>query len=230
MAQFKITDFWRLGALGSLQSDAPNAGFVSRIVARLSALEQTLRRLHLWVESGRIVESSGPTALEIGAIANGQYLVRTGTSVVGAAGPSAATWARVTKTAAQTTTNGVAAELSWDAETEDLSGMHDNVTNNGRLTVPAGAAGLYLVLLEVDFAASAAGDRNAQIYKNGSGGTLIAQASVRATGGGGATVPVSGLCRLAVGDYVNAYATQSSGGNLNVNTTASWFGAVFQST
>lgn len=44
-----------------------------------------------------------------------------------------------------TTGAGTVDIIDWDAEIEDNGGFHDNSTNNTRLTVPSGAAGLYVV-------------------------------------------------------------------------------------
>lgn len=48
--------------------------------------------------------------------------------------------ALVKKSADQTTANySAGAVIAWDAETRDVGGWHDNVTNNDRLTVPSGS-------------------------------------------------------------------------------------------
>lgn len=55
--------------------------------------------------------------------------------------------ARVTKSAAQSTSGTIGANtaVGWDTETYDPQVLHDNVTNNTRITIPVGWGGYYSV-------------------------------------------------------------------------------------
>lgn len=55
--------------------------------------------------------------------------------------------------------------LSFDAERYDVGGMHDTVTNNSRLTVPANQGGLYTFTVSLNLNASIAG--RVIVRKNG---------------------------------------------------------------
>src|SRR5437870_3646551 len=58
--------------------------------------------------------------------------------------------------------------LNFDSESRDTDTFHDTVTNNSRLTVPAGLAGDYLVGFCITYAGSGTGKRRqGVIEKNG---------------------------------------------------------------
>ena len=82
------------------------------------------------------------------------YMDGTGAWSTPASGAPARHWCKVYKTV-QTANNAI---LAFDAEVDDLDGMHDNVTNNSRVTcVAAGGAGLYLVEASAFIAPTAGG-------------------------------------------------------------------------
>lgn len=61
--------------------------------------------------------------------------------------------------------------IEWDAEVADTFGMHSNVTNPSRLTIPSGHGGTYLVTVGIGWA-SLVGSVATRLYKNG---TLVGQ-------------------------------------------------------
>jgi hypothetical protein len=104
--------------------------------------------------------------------------------------------------------------LSFNSEDLDSGTVHDNATNNSRLTVPTGGDGGYLVKGRVNFATNTTGVRIAEILKNG--GTVIANVrTIPATGGSTTTMEVSSVLALVATDYVELRAYQDSGGALN---------------
>ena len=119
---------------------------------------------------------------------------------------------------AQTLTTATPANVTWDAEVIDSTGaMHDNVTNNTRITVPL--AGLYLITGQVTFTGNASGVRSIYVQKNGA--TVIQRNSVGSPSAGvHTTIPFSVMAQLAVNDSVEVNATQNSGGNLALLTTS----------
>ena len=128
---------------------------------------------------------------------------------------------------AQTSTTGVFLAVALDSERVDQAGgaasnMHDNATNNSRLTCRY--AGVYQITGMIQFVANANGVRLAQIVLNGT--TTIGRTEQWNTGGGDATaVMVTSLWPLAVNDYVQLNGYQNSGGNLDIqgaNTTPGW--------
>ena len=130
---------------------------------------------------------------------------------------------RVTHNAAQSTTTGVDFTLAFNTERFDQAGgatstQHDTVTNNSRLT--ALYAGVYHIFGNVEFAANAAGSRVLKIKLNAA--TVIGQARIVASASDTHALNISCLYSLAVNDFVELVAQQSSGGNLNVNSTGNY--------
>lgn len=112
--------------------------------------------------------------------------------------------------------------LNLNSEDFDVGACHDNVTNNPRLTVPAGGDGLYLVCGVVSFAANTTGVRGARLMKN-AGAVSINCASIvpGASGAGaGSQVVTMALAPLVAGDYVYMDGFQTSGAALNAGNAA----------
>jgi uncharacterized membrane protein len=81
--------------------------------------------------------------------------------------------ALVKKSADQTTANYSGGVLiTWDAETYDTDGIHDNVTNPSRLTVPAGVSWVRLIG-QIDTSLVTAGS-DTYIYMTKNGSTAFA--------------------------------------------------------
>ncbi len=118
--------------------------------------------------------------------------------------------ARVTRTSAQSIPDSLNTSLAFDQERYDATGVHDNATNNSRLTAPV--TGIYAVTAQFTWGGSAgAGSRFAGVVKNGS--TLIARSQELA---GDDDENFTTQVLLAAGDYVEVQVLQTSGGNLPV--------------
>jgi hypothetical protein len=129
--------------------------------------------------------------------------------------------ARVTHSTSQSVNSGTDTTLAFDDERYDFFDLlHDNVTNNSRLTNPAsGTTSAFAITASVHFAANATGERTVTLMKNGA--TPIARESRPAASSGPTIVNVSTLASLA-GDgaqYVEVVVNQTSGGPLNVLKT-----------
>ena len=61
--------------------------------------------------------------------------------------------------------------MAFNQELYDTDGFHDNVTNNGRITIPSGKGGYYLFNCSIGFQSSTTGNRRLQLFKNGSSTT-----------------------------------------------------------
>jgi hypothetical protein len=117
----------------------------------------------------------------------------------------------------QSLTSGSATALNMNSERYDTDEGHSTSTDTSRYTVSV--PGVYQLGAAVEFAANATGDRRLALRLNGS--TIIAEQATRATASGVTRVAVARTWRLADGDYVEAVATQDSGGSLNTgNATA----------
>lgn len=103
--------------------------------------------------------------------------------------------------------------LTFNGERYDTGGCHSTVSNTGRLTVPSGGDGVYLIWGSAEYAAAASGVRNLEIRLNGS--TLIA---IQSVAGSGTTqqLTVAREYLLSAGDYVELTVFQNSGGSVNI--------------
>jgi hypothetical protein len=143
--------------------------------------------------------------------------VFTASTAVTAAGHNAVTdppRCRVYNSANISLTSGVVTAMTFDTETIDDGGMHSTSVNTSRITVPSDGAGWYSIGGCVRFAANTTGYREIKITLNG---TLDLE--IMRVPNSGATddvrVSIHTEYPLAVGDYVELYATQNSGGALN---------------
>ena len=126
--------------------------------------------------------------------------------------------ARVTHSVNQSVPDGTFTALAFDTEDFDTDTMHDTVTNNSRLT--ATTAGKYLVGGTANFAASGTGRREVRIRKNGT--DYIAAMHTDPGGGIDCPLSVSTEVELAVNDYVEFIAWQSSGVGLDVTASTDY--------
>jgi hypothetical protein len=133
-------------------------------------------------------------------------------------------WARVYKSSAQSISDSTATLLTFDQETADTDGFHSTVSNTGRLTIPSGLDGLYLILGQVEWATNNTGSRRAQILLNGA--TLLASVRDAAFASSQVHHQVMAIYPAAAGDYFTLEGLQTSGGALNANATDTWFSCV----
>lgn len=124
---------------------------------------------------------------------------------------------RVYNSAAITVGTGALTALTFNTERFDTDSMHSTSVNTGRITF--NTAGLYTVTLYAGWIANAAGIREFQIRLNGT--TSIAQWTAPATAvADDHRMTITSVYKMAAGDFVEALAFQTSGGNLNVQSLA----------
>ncbi len=128
-------------------------------------------------------------------------------------------FARVKLTANQSIATSTFTALNFGAEDFDYGNCHDNSTNNSRLTAPV--AGVYLVTAFVRFAASSSGRRQILIHKNGAVTNDVIHFDATAVGVVGRVL--TSQLDLAASDYIECNVWQSSGGNLNVSASGTFF-------
>lgn len=125
----------------------------------------------------------------------------------------------------ESTANLVSEDLGLAGEIYDTDSIHDNATNNSRLTVPAGVTRVRLIG-QVEYAANATGYRKAFIRK---GGVLFPGAPlsyIMAAPTGATLVQVSSpVLTVSASEYFELGVQQSSGGALNVTSgdENTWF-------
>lgn len=116
--------------------------------------------------------------------------------------------------AAQSLPDSIQTAISWDAESFDNGGLHSLVTAPTRFTVPV--AGIYLLVAQIEFAASAVGAfRSCRWFLNGT--TILAFNILPPHATMVTRMNCSALVSLAANDYVEFYANQDSGGALNAD-------------
>ena len=120
----------------------------------------------------------------------------------------------------QSINNATDTIVTYDAEEFDTDGFHSGSVNTGRMTIPSGKAGKYLLIANTIFAANATGARSTNFMKNGTSAGAFQQ--LVSAGSSTSTIfSMSAIVDLAVGDYVEVNAYQNSGGALNINNNQS---------
>jgi hypothetical protein len=163
---------------------------------------------------------------EVTAPANSDmlYIVDAATSkkvqIQNAVKAAAAIWARVYHNANQSTTSGTPLLLALNSERFDTDTIHDTVTNNSRLTCKT--AGVYAIKGTVRFASNSTGARTLAIKLNGTTYLAYTQTNAVSSGSLATILNIATTYAMAVNDYVELEATQSSGGALNVESIANY--------
>lgn len=131
---------------------------------------------------------------------------------------------RARHSGAQSINTGTETVLAFNAEDFDTDTMHDNSTNNSRITF--NTAGKYLIIARVPWDSSATGRRKTIFRKNGT--TQIEDFSYAPVASAGDTTKsvVSGIYEFAANDYLEVQVEQTSGGALNVLSGASFQAAL----
>jgi hypothetical protein len=122
---------------------------------------------------------------------------------------------RVARSSDQTNLgNNAQTTINWDVEDWDTDGIHDNVTNNTRLTCRT--AGKYLVHIDVWLSPipGAGAHRIINFMKNGT--TVLDHSVVLSSGRGG----ISMVMDLVPGDYVESAIYQDSGSTMTLTYVA----------
>lgn len=158
---------------------------------------------------------------------NGQVLTADSTAALGVAWatPTAGTYRGCSayRSTVQTISNNTSTAMLLDTEIFDTDNFHSTVTNTSRFTIPSGLAGKYEINGSMAFAANAIGKRIINISVNGS---VIAWSNQIKPDASVLVGPsITRVATLAVGDYVEFFVLQDSGGNLNTNSgiTDQWF-------
>lgn len=133
--------------------------------------------------------------------------------------------ALVTKAADQTAANySTAAKVAFDAESYDTDSIHDNVTNNTRLTVPTGITKVRLSYNILLSSVTANSVLQAQILKNNStayiGNPATGDTSADTSPRWGAISPI---LTVVAGDYFELELATGADNSVTVVKDYTWF-------
>jgi len=120
------------------------------------------------------------------------------------------------RTTAFTLTTAVQTAVPFPLERFDTDGIHDLVVNNSRLTCQT--AGIYMMGGASRFTSNTTGVRALSIRLNGA---ALWQREWDTNQNDSVFAGVSGMYQLAVADYIELFAYQTSGGNLDLITGGS---------
>jgi len=169
--------------------------------------------------AGDLIKGTGSGTFDrLGIGSSGQVLTVTAGAPAWATPSSGSTFSGVycRNSASQSIANNTYTAITLDTEVYDVGGYHSNVTNNTRFTIPSGKAGYYQIAFGGYYPLNATGARNIVLYKNGSSfmaATIPGNSSVYST------LNISVFSYLDVGDYLEFYTVQSSGGSISIDVT-----------
>jgi len=120
-------------------------------------------------------------------------------------------------TASQSLANATQTTINWTNEIYDTNSLHDNVTNNDRITIPSGYGGKWLFTGLASFNSNATGYRFVRVFVNDTGSEKFEYINSSVGSGNYGSVWFSFQLSLSAADYVNFDVFQNSGGSLNLN-------------
>jgi hypothetical protein len=164
-----------------------------------------------------IAATAADTVSRLGVGANGTVLTADSAEATGmkwatpSSGGTTFSGVKLKAVASQAIANNTDTALAFNSEDFDTDGFHDNSTNNSRITIPSGKAGYYQIGTLIDLDNSSAGARSITIKKNGTTDkAFYATPTVNYP-----SANLETILYLAVGDYVQFFTTQNSGGTVN---------------
>lgn len=118
----------------------------------------------------------------------------------------------------QAINNDTTTNVTFDSEELDTGALHSTASNTDRITIPAGAGGIYLVIGRVSFAGNSTGYRQLRLVDTGTDIHIVNVTPVSATDA--TLVEISTIVSLSAGDYITMSAYQNSGGSLNIGNAS----------
>lgn len=108
--------------------------------------------------------------------------------------------------------------LTFNSEFFDVGGMHSTSTNTGRITIPTGGAGTYLIQASALWAANASGYRELWIEQNGF--RIVKNRNLVTAAGSATGTMVHCLAQCQEGDILECYAYQITSPLVTLNILA----------
>jgi len=127
---------------------------------------------------------------------------------------------RVYNNAAQSISNGANTILNFNQEASDTGLMHDNSTNNSRITIPSGEGGVYVFAAIVMWAHNTTGQRHVEFRVNGNT-SLSGYTCNGVVGDASASLALTFtiIREFSAGDYVEIRVYHAANTALNINGT-----------
>jgi hypothetical protein len=195
-------------------------------VGRIPVIEGGIQPTIFDAKGDLIAATAADTPARVAVGANGTVLTADSTASTGVAWAtpaSGSTYVGVScyKNANQTVSTATFTAVTFQVEDFDTDAFHSTSTNTSRFTIPTGKDGKYLLSGVLAYSANVTGQRNTVVYKNGSVVNYgTANQAIDSTVYG-SYVPISYVLNLVAGDYVEIFAFQTSGGNLDVTNGGS---------
>ena len=185
-------------------------------ISRIPSVEGGIQPTLLTAKGDLISATAASTVARLAVGTDAQILVADSSTATGLkwAAPAGASFvgARAYDTTGTTVNNATWTAIPLALETYDTNTFHDNVTNNSRMTIPAGKGGYYQVNAQGLWNTNTTGSRQIAIYKNGS--VAIYGVLPVSSASGDIVSSIIFTLNLTAGDYVQMYAYQNSGGAL----------------
>ena len=162
-----------------------------------------------------IYASAANTPARLGIGSTSQVLTVTGGVPVwaAAAGASAFSGCQLTNTSNPSISNSTETGLSFNTELFDTDSYHSTSSNTGRITIPSGKTGYYLLLGTAQWDANLTGRREFILKKNG---TKVIESDTAPSASSYPTPMISWSVYAAAADYFEIYVVQTSGGALTI--------------
>lgn len=160
-----------------------------------------------------IYSSSGTTPARLGIGSSGQVLTVSGgvpTWATPAAGGNVG--CSIYKSGNVTISDSSETLMTFNSEAWDTDGFHSTTTNTGRITIPTGKGGKYLVVIREYIQSNSSGQRLTRLQKNGSVDWTFTNPPVS---GGVTVLTLSLIMSLVATDYISYNVLQTSGGSLD---------------
>ena len=127
---------------------------------------------------------------------------------------------RLTASGTQSISNNTSTNLTWNQESFDTDGFHDNATNNDRITIPTGLGGYYLVTATILWENNTTGIRNIYI-QNSVPATLVSMTQGASNSGAdGLSMTTNAILNLTAGTILRVNVFQNSGAARTVDKTS----------
>jgi len=190
---------------------------------RLPSVEGGIQPTIVDAKGDLITATAADTPARLAVGANDTILTADSTTATGLkwAAPSTGasfSGASIYNTSTQSVSTNTTTNITFNSEYFDTDNYHSTVSNTGRLTIPAGKTGKYLLNAFCIFEnPGGTTRRNLRLYKNGS---ITNDLSFTAGSAADQTIQMTTIVSANASDYFEIYVFQNSGSTLNVLGTS----------